>query len=69
MNRVLYPNFETIKAIYLLTSILYYKKCGEAIGTGSKGQKKADMEFIPYPLFSVALPHTVMSKCAFPDSF
>ena len=29
-----------------------------------KDSEKADMEFIPYRLFSVALTHTVVSKCA-----
>ena len=35
-----------------------------AIGTGSKGQKKADMDFIPYRLFSIVPPFSVVSKCA-----
>ena len=34
------------------------------IGTGSKGQKKADMDFIPYRLFSIVPPFSVVSKCA-----
>ena len=39
-------------------------KNGERIGTGSKGQKKADMDFIPYRLFSIVPPFSVVSKCA-----
>ena len=34
------------------------------IGMGSKGQKKADMDFIPYRLFSIVPPFLVVSKCA-----
>ena len=34
-----------------------------------KDSKKADMDLIPYRLFCIALPLSVVSKCAIPDSF
>ena len=44
------------------------KNTPEALPRGLKDSMKADMVFNPYRLFSITPPHSVVSKCASPDS-